>query len=568
MKNDIKTFRIRFISAFIVLGALIIFSKLYMVQIVHGESYSEQADRQYSRPSSQAFNRGSISFTTKDGERIDAATLKTGYTVTLNPSQLLYPEDAYNGLSFLLDLEEESFMAKANKSDDPYEEIAKQVPPNIARDIEALDLKGVILYKNKWRYYPGKSLSAHAIGFMSYRGDDLRGQYGLERYYNDVLERNDQNLYANFFVELFSNIGDTITGKSKEGSIVTTIEPTVQSFVEKELETVIEKWGSDQAGAIVMNPKNGEIYAIALNPTFDLNEFGNVEDATVFRNDMVEGVYEMGSIVKPLTMAIGLDTGAVTAETTYNDKGSMTLNNSTFYNYDKKARGVVDMQAVLNQSLNTGVAFVVQKVGNEKFSEYMKKLIGEATGIDLPNEASPLVSNLNTTRDIEHATASFGQGIAMSPIAITKALASLGNGGFLVEPHLVKSVDYEAGYEREIVPNDPERIFSEKTSEEISRMLVRVVDEALAGGDLALPHHSIAAKTGTAQIANSAGGGYYDDQFLHSFFGYFPAYDPQFIVFLYNVHPRGALYASQTLTDPFMEIAKFLINYYDVPPDR
>jgi len=568
MKNDMRTFRIRFVSAFIVLGALIIFSKLYMVQIVHGESYSDQADRQYSRPSSQAFNRGSISFTTKDGERIDAATLKTGYTVTLNPSQLLYPEDAYNGLSFLLDLEEESFMEKANKSEDPYEEIAKRVPPNIARDIKSLDLEGVSLYKNKWRYYPGKSLSAHTIGFMSYRGDDLRGQYGLERYYNDVLERNDQNLYANFFVELFSNIGDTISGKSKEGSIVTTIEPTVQSFVEKELETVIEKWGSDEAGAIVMNPKNGEIYAIALNPTFDLNEFGSVEDATVFRNDLVEGVYEMGSIVKPLTMAIGLDTGAVTAETTYDDKGSVTLNGSTFYNYDKKARGVVDMQTVLNQSLNTGVSFVVQKVGNEKFSEYMKKLIGEETGIDLPNEASPLVSNLDTKRDIEHATASFGQGIAMTPIAITKALAALGNGGFLVEPHLVKSIDYEMGYERDVVPNDPERIFSEKTSEEISRMLVRVVDEALANGDLALPNHSVAAKTGTAQIANSSSGGYYDDQFLHSFFGYFPAYDPEFIVFLYNVHPRGAQYASQTLTDPFMEITKFLINYYNVPPDR
>jgi len=568
MKEDFKTFRIRFITVFVVLGALIIFSKLYMVQIVRGESYSQQADRQYSRPNSQSFNRGSISFTTKDGERIDAAGLKTGYTVAINPSQMSYPEDVYNGLSFLLELDEETFMKQANKSEDPYEEIAKQVPPNVAKKIDELDIEGVSLYKNKWRYYPGKSLGAHAVGFMSYRGDELRGQYGLERYYNDILDRSEDDLYANFFVELFSNIGDTIKGKSKAGSVVTTIEPSVQSFVEKELEHVLEKWNSDQAGAIVMNPNNGEIYAMALNPTFDLNDFGNVESGDVYRNDLVEGVYEMGSIVKALTMAIGLDTGAVTANTTYNDKGSMTLNGSTFYNYDKKARGVVDMQAVLNNSLNTGVAFVVQQVGNKKFSDYMKKLIGEETGIDLPNEASPLVKNLDTDRDIEHATASFGQGIAMSPIAITKALAALGNGGYLVNPHIVKSIDYELGYERDVVPNDPVRIFSEKTSEEISRMLVRVVDEALGGGDVALPHHSIAAKTGTAQIANSAGGGYYEDQFLHSFFGYFPAYEPEFIVFLYNVHPRGAEYASQTLTDPFMEIAKFLINYYNVAPDR
>jgi cell division protein FtsI/penicillin-binding protein 2 len=292
-----------------------------------------------------------------------------------------------------------------------------------------------------------------------------------------------------------------------------------------------------------------------------------VESLSVFNNQLVEGVYEMGSIVKPLTVAIGLDTGAITPTTTYEDRGQLTADGYTIYNYDKKVRGVVDMQEVLSKSLNTGVSFVVSRVGNEEFSEYLLRLIGEPTGIDLPKEGSPLVSNLKNNRDIEFMTASYGQGIAMTPIAITRALAALGNGGYLVSPHVVSKIEYEVGVSKVIKPEKGAQVFSQKTSEDISRMLTRVVDEALAGGTVALPRHSVAAKTGTAQIARP-GGGYLEDQFLHSFFGYFPAFEPQFIVFLYHVNPKGAEYASQTLTDPFMNITKFLINYYEIPPDR
>jgi cell division protein FtsI/penicillin-binding protein 2 len=267
-------------------------------------------------------------------------------------------------------------------------------------------------------------------------------------------------------------------------------------------------------------------------------------------------------------MAIGLDTKAVTPQTTYEDKGQLTSNGYTIYNYDKKARGVVDMQAVLNNSLNTGVSYVVGQVGNAVFADYMKKLLGEKTGIDLPNEASPLAANLNSTRDIEMMTASYGQGVAISPIAMTRALATLANGGLLVAPHIGDTIKYTSGITKSIAPKETTRIFSEEASDTITEMLIKVVDEALAGGTVALPRHSIAAKTGTAQMANAETGGYFEDKFLHSFFGYFPAKEPEFIVFLYHIDPRGADYASQTLTDPFMNITNFLINYYNVPPDR
>jgi cell division protein FtsI/penicillin-binding protein 2 len=227
---------------------------------------------------------------------------------------------------------------------------------------------------------------------------------------------------------------------------------------------------------------------------------------------------------------------------------------------------------VLNQSLNTGVAFVVSKLGNQRFADYMlqKFHLGEETGIDLPGERQGLMSNLSSKRDIEYATASFGQGIAFTPINMVSALATLGNGGVVVTPHVVDEIRYTSGKVRKFTPNPPEQVLKPETSEEITRMLVTVVDKALLGGTVKVPEYSIAAKTGTAQIARprEAGGGYYEDRYMHTFFGYFPAYDPKFIVFLYTYNPKDATFASHTLTVPFMRTAKFLLHYYGVPPDR
>lgn len=568
-ENSIVKWRVYLVLFFFLIIFIIVFVQLYRVQIIGGETYSRRAEKQHLRPVSGIFDRGSIFFSQKDGNLIDAASLKAGYTIAINPKILKHPEDVYNNLGFYLDLDEDFYNTRAEKDDDPYEEIAKRVSYEAGEKIKTLDMQGVSIIRENWRFYPGNDLAAQTIGFVSYSGDELKGQYGLESQYDDILERKHGNTFQNFFVEMFSNINDIVLQRnSPKGSIVTTIEPEVQAFVKNELNEVQEEWKSKKIGAIVMNPQNGEIYSMALYPTFNLNEFNIVEDPMLYGNPLVESVYEMGSIVKPLTMAAGLDIDVVTPTSTYYDAGHVTLNTETFYNYDLKGRGTVSMQEVLNQSLNTGVAYVVSQMGNDRFAGYMKELFGEKTGIDLPGEVSSLISNLDSTNDIEYATASFGQGIAMSPISITRALAALGNGGLLVQPHLVKEIKYDLGISKKIDVAEPKRIFKEETSEEITRMLVSVVDDALKGGTVALKDWSIAAKTGTAQIAKIDGRGYYDDRYLHSFFGYFPAYDPQLIVFLYHIEPQGARYASETLTKPFMNIAKFLIQYYEIPPDR
>lgn len=565
--------RIRIITTLVLLLALGLMVRAYFLQIPGHTFYIAEAKEQYVHTAQNIFNRGTISFTTKEGERMSAAAVRSGYLLAVNPARINDPERVFTRLESYVDLDKETFLHRATLPKRTYVEIDDEVTSDQADAVADEDLSGVMLYRNQWRYYPGDDLAAQTIGFTGLVEDnDLvpRGRYGLERYYEHVLTRDNESLSVNFFAEIFSNLGSLVvtTEDEERGDVVTSIEPTVARMLENELHSVQDEYGSKITGGIIMDPYTGEIYAMEAVPGYNNNDRSGVS-IEQFRNPLVQDVYEFGSIMKALTIAAGIDSGAVSPGTTYYDAGEITLDGYTIRNFDGRGRGEVDMQEVLNQSLNTGVSFIVDTMGTKRFREYFHGLqLGTETGIDLPNEAHGLVSNLDSPRKIEYATASYGQGIATTPIATIRALATLANGGEMVTPHVARAIEYENGRTRVIDPPAGEQVFTSETTETVSRMLTNVVDEALAGGDVALPHYTVAAKTGTAQMADPENDGYAEDKFLHSFFGYFPAYEPRFIVLLYTVEPQGVRYASETLTDPFMDITSFLLNYYQVPPDR
>ncbi len=557
----------------ILVVALILVARLYYVQIYQHQGYYDRATDQYVKTTPDVFSRGSIYYTTKDGTKVAAAATRSGYIVALNPSRIVNADEVCTALAPRVEVSYERCLELATLPDRTYVELIRTLPKESVDGVEELKLTGVTLHPNEWRYYPGESLTAQSLGFIGYTEKsetELRGKYGLERYYDHVLYRPQERQTINIFAEIFSGLTSLSYDKSdyEEGDIVTTIEPTVARMVDTVLTETHEKYQSAFTGAIVMDPMTGAIITMNAVPNFNLNDRGTTS-IELFQNPLVENVYEFGSTIKALTVAAGLDSGAITSESTYYDAGSITLDGFTIRNYDGKGRGTVPVQEILSQSLNTGVAHIVDEMGRQKFREYFVNFrLGSESGIDLPYEIFGLINNLDAPRAVEYATASFGQGIALTPIGATRALAVLANGGTLVTPHLVQEIIRTDGTVKTLRYPEGARVIKPETSEEISRMLTVVVDTALGKGRFALPHHTIGAKTGTAQIPDPINGGYYEDTFLHSFFGYFPSFEPRFLVFMYTVEPKGVQYASETLAEPFMDIAQFLINYYDIPPDR
>ena len=254
-----------------------------------------------------------------------------------------------------------------------------------------------------------------------------------------------------------------------------------------------------------------------------------------FSNPLVESVFEMGSIIKPLTMAAGIDSGAVTATSTYHDYGFVIVNNAKLKNSDGKGNGVVDMQTILAKSLNTGAVFVEQKMGNDTFRKYMLSFgLGEKSGIDLPGDVNGLVKNLSSTRDIEYATASFGQGIALSPIQVVRALSAIANGGVLIRPHVVESIVRSNG-EVETTP-------VENAGRVIQKL--RRLQDADVAVDITLANGKqnlliiLSRENRTAQISNNNGG---DILKIVSciLFWILSATKPQYLIFLLLEEPRS-----------------------------
>ena len=315
-----------------------------------------------------------------------------------------------------------------------------------------------------------------------------------------------------------------------------------------------------------MDPSTGAIVALASYPFYNENDLQNV-DPTLFGNPLVEHVYEFGSIMKPITMTSALDAGVITPETTYTDTGCITVDTKSICNWDSKARGVIPMQQIIVQSLNVGASWIATRLGQDTFREYFTRLFGQKTGIDLPNEGHALLGNLSKPQQVGYDTAAFGQGIAITPIQMIRALGAIANGGMMVQPHLVSAVRLDSGIVRKLDWSKKTPVFSATAARETTQMMTALVDQKLEGGKAMIPTMSVAAKTGTAQLIDGHGG-YFSDHFFHSFVGFFPSYNPRFIILLYTNDPQHVEYASETLDTTFLGLVHFLIDYYQIPPDR
>ncbi|HVW82689.1 MAG TPA: penicillin-binding protein 2 [Candidatus Paceibacterota bacterium] len=569
--------RLRLLLGALILVAVLILVRLYFVQVVYGTDYALQADAQYAAQGATLFDRGAIYFTQKDSTPVAAATLSTGYLVAIDPQTLADPAAAYAAIDTLASstlIGESDFLADAGKKSQVYIEVAHHLSDSAGKALAAEALPGVSVYRERWRSYPGGSLAAQSVGIVAEDASDdaLKGRTGLEAYYESVLARADDALYQNFFAELFSNLGDALVSAkdAKEGNVITTIEPEVEARLESDLAKVNAEYSSQGTGGIIMDPHTGAIIALASAPSFDENDLAGTDPA-LLRNPLTENVYEFGSIMKPLTMAAGLDAGVITPSSTYDDTGCITVDKAQICNFDLKARGVTPMVSIIELSLNVGASWIATQLGQSAFRSYFTSYFGQKTGIDLPSEQGALLNNLQTTQQVNFDNMSFGQGISVTPIAMLRALSAIANGGVMPRPHLASAIELDSGLDKPLDWSGGTPVFSPAVASEVAQMLETVYprDARLAiNADPSLQYAGVpvAAKTGTAQV-EKPGGGYYSDVFFHSFFGFFPANNPRFAILLYTNRPQGVEYASGTLTGTFMDLTNFLIDYYDIPPD-
>ncbi len=544
---------------------------LFKVQILEHSKYKIIRDRQYEMLPQSLENRGIIYAENRNGELTPLASNKKEYKLVLSPKDLdqKYLSIIFKLLNNITKTDEQEFLQKAKKQKDSYEEI-KDLTEEEAIKIKNLKINGVNVKELENRNYPLANVGSQVIGFVGDGDGGVKGRYGLEKYYNDILQKIGQSK-TSFFAALFrdldnGNINNKHTADNSL-SIVTTLEPNVMTFLNKELQDIEDKWRADTVAGIVMNTETGEIIAMDSVPNFNPNDFKNASTKS-FNNPNVQGVFELGSIMKPITVAGGIENKLINPNTIYRDTGSLNIDGFTIKNYDEKAHGDTTIQTALSKSLNLGMIYIMRLMGFEKFRQNILNFkLAEETGIDLPGEVSNQVNNIYGKTEVNYATVSFGQGIATSPISMLRALNTIANNGKLVNPHLLKKqVDENDNFLDILFNNKNESAISTDTAQTVKSMMVKNLDD-FAGGKYKDGKYKMGVKTGTGQIAKP-GGGYYTDKTLHSYYAFFPERNTKFSVLIFQVNPKLGESSSITLTEPMQKIKDFLVSYYTVPPDR
>lgn len=579
-RDDQKTFEARAIVILLAFGLLAtaLFFRLFDLQVINRVFYKSLAQGQHDIYKKLPAERGKI-FLSEQGSnlRYPAAINRTQYIIAALPRRLATLPNAQLEikrialtLSPLLALKEKILIDKMSEQESAYRVLASGLREKEAKKIESFKFAGITIEPQMKRYYPEKNVGGQLLGFVGIENDVSKGVYGLEGFFDEELRGEDGFLAAE--KDAVGNILTTDLSNKKDPKngldIILTIDRAAQTFVCERVREAVKRHEADGGTVIVMNPRTGEIIAMCSAPNFDPNEYNKEKKPRVYTNPAIFEMYEPGSIVKPLTMAAGLNEGKIEADTTYVDRGEVKVADITIKNSDLKSYGLQTMAGVLERSLNTGVVFVAQKIGKDTLRRYFEKFgLGSLTGIELDTEVSGDISSLRKKGEVYMSTAAFGQGISATPLQMITAFSAIANNGKLMKPYIVKEKKYADGRRVESKPIPIREVMSEQIARVLTSMLVGVVERG-HGKRAGVPGYFVAGKTGTAQIPIPSGGGYYQDRTIGSFVGYAPAEHPRFVILTKIDNPKDVKFAESSAAPLFGEIAKFLLNYFEVPSER
>ncbi len=496
----------------------------------------------------------------RDGEPLAVNMIQ--YDASISPSLVADPLQTSRDLARILGRSEVEIFDLIT-SDNLWEDLGR-VDADAGDQLADLGLLAIRLDPVWLRRYPQGPLAAQVLGFVNL---ESRGFYGVEGEYDPQLAGRTRD-------ETISNIpfdvGQDVEQPARGRDLVLTIDRDVQFWIESVLFSAVTNTGATGGTIIVMNPRNGDILGMASYPTFDPNAFGDVPNATVWRNPAIGEVYEPGSVFKILTMAAGLEAGVIAPQDTYVDSACVTYGGRQICNWDRAGHGTLDMTQILVQSLNVGVSWIsVERLGPDRFYNQIALFgIGRRTGVDMQGEEAGIlkVPGDPLWSESDLATNSFGQGVSVTPLQMITSAAAIANGGLMYQPRIVHQIiDGTEVYTAQ--PTVLGRPISPQTSALVTEMMVASVNSSPdAAQRINVPGYTIAGKTGTAEIPSPAGG-YEANTSITTFIGFLPADDPQVIVLIKLDRPSG-YWASLVLTPIFNELVSRLVLLLEIPPDN
>jgi len=562
-----KNWRLNLVLIVILLFGAAVTSRLFYLQIFNHKFYQSQALGQ--QAGFQEINgiRGQIFFANSQeskgasgtGETKSLAINKDSFVISVMPNEI---EDKNNFAKILaenISETKESILSKL-EGQTSYTVIKRGLSQEKVDKMKSLNLKGLYWEKTPTRYYPQETLAAQIVGFM---GGDGTGQYGLEGYYDQDLKGKSGIKEEKKGLDLV--FSPEIPGSLDGANLYLTIDYNIQFEAESLLREVKKDLDIASGQIIVIKPDSGRVLAMVNYPSFDPNQYSKEEDLEIFQNSATQKLFEPGSVMKPFTMAIGINEGKVTPDTTFTDIGYVKMGKETIYNFAREKYGKRTMTEVLEKSINTGAVFVEEKVPHNIFLNYMDKFgFFRKTEIDLQGEVYSQNDLLKNGPDVEYATAAFGQGIELTPMQLVKGFSIFANKGKLVKPFVVEKIVQNKN-ETYIIPQSQEQIISQQTASEVTTMMISVVEKGYGDG-AKIPGYYMAGKTGTAEVPLKNGKGYETNKTIQSFIGFGPALNPKFLILVKLDDPKVPK-SSLSAVPVFKKLAQYIINYWQIPPD-
>lgn len=553
--------RIWAIFTLIVCFFILITTRLFHWQVVESGRLKTEASEQHFLNFTLPAQRGSI--ISNDGYPLVLNT--TAYIVYAEPKKIQKITDFSRQVGEIIDMNAASLSAMLEEPNRMWVLLRRKADSETVDRLKTLHLTGLGFEKESKRYYPEASMSAHVIGIVGsdQNGDD-QGYFGIEGFYDRELRG--KNGYLSVEKDITGApilIGEAIRIDPEDGrTLHLWIDRTVQNIVERKLEHAVNSYQAKEGSVIVMDPKTGGIIAMATYPNYNPGNF-RIVDKDTLKNPNVASSYEPGSTFKTLIMASAIDNHLVTAASTMNEEGPVTIGDYTIRTWNNQYHGMITMTQILEYSSNVGMVYVAQKLGKEKLIRSIYDFgFGKSTNIDLEDEISPEIRSENEWKDIDLATVSFGQGIAVTPLQMAQAVAAIANGGILMEPHVVKEIQDSRGRTVRLAPKTLGRIVHPATAKIVAEMMVSAIDNGEARWTKTKGYR-IAGKTGTAQIPVA---GHYDEQkTITSFVGFAPADTPRFVMLVTMREPKTSPWGSETAAPLFFMIAKDLFLYYGIP---